>query len=161
MKHMPQTNEAGFTLAELVAVILIVGILSVGAASLFDRKSFDTAGFADQAQNAFAYAQKVAVAQRTTVQVTLTATTITLVVCTAAQPTPCSTTVPVPAVAGSGNFVSTAPGGVTLSTVPATATFTFDALGRPAGFAGNLAVTVTGSGSRTFTVEQETGYVHP
>lgn len=158
MKHLPR--QSGFTLAELVAVILIVGILSVGAASLFDRKSFDTAGFADQAQNAFAYAQKVAVAQRATVRVALTATTVTLVVCTAPQPTPCSTTVPVPAVAGSGNFVSTAPGGVTLSTAPATASFTFDALGRPS-FAGNLAVTITGSGSRTFTVEQETGYVHP
>src|SRR5262249_14195342 len=110
-----QRRQTGFTLTELVAVILIMGILPLGAFSLFDRRTFDTAGFADQAQNAFAYAQKVAVAQRTSVQVVLTSSTITLLVCTVSN---CSTTAPVPAVIGSGNFVSTAPSGVTLSTVP-------------------------------------------
>jgi MSHA pilin protein MshC len=154
---MPQSPQSGFTLAELIAVILIVGILSVSATAFFGRGGFDTAGYADLAQAQVAYARKVAIAQRRTVTVSFGANpTVSLTVCTDAA---CTLTVAVPSPSGSGNFDSTAPAGVTLSTSPVTASFTFDALGRPS-FAGNLAVTISGSGSYPFTVEQETGYVH-
>ena len=156
MRFTFQSAQSGFTLAELIAVILIVGILSVSATAFFGRGSFDTAGYADLAQAQVTYARKVAIAQRRTTTVTIGANTISLTVCTDAA---CTSSVAVPSPSGSGGFTSTAPSGVTISTSPNTPSFTYDALGRPS-FAGNVVVTISGSGSYPFTIEQETGYVH-
>jgi MSHA pilin protein MshC len=161
MRFTFQPQQSGFTLAELVAVILIVGILSVSATALFDRGGFDTAGYADLAQAQIAYARKVAIAQRRTVTVTFNdptppPSTVRLAVC----PTfACATTVPIPSPSEAGNFDSLAPAGVVLATNPDTTTFTFSPLGQPS-FAGNLTVTISGSGSYPFTIERDTGYVH-
>ncbi|HMH17527.1 MAG TPA: prepilin-type N-terminal cleavage/methylation domain-containing protein [Burkholderiales bacterium] len=159
MRFTFQSPQSGFTLAELIAVILIVGILSVSAAAMFGRGGFDTAGYADLAQAQVAYARKVAIAQRRTTTVTFNTppNTVSLTICAA---NPCAGTVPVTSPSGAGNFNSLAPAGVVLTTNPATGSFTFDPLGRPSGFAGLLTVTVSGSGSFPFLVEQETGYVH-
>lgn len=59
-------------------------------------------------------------------------------------------------------FAITAPSGVSLSHDAAYAgQFQFDCEGRPRGIGGTVVYTVTGDGSLSFTVEVETGYVHP
>ena len=70
-------TSRGFTLAELVMVLVIVSVLAVAAMpAMFGRLTFDTRRFADQVRAAMQYAQKVAVAQRRNVCVTVTANSL-------------------------------------------------------------------------------------
>lgn len=141
---------AGVTLVELIAVMLIIGILAVGATAIFDQKGMNTVSFGDQIQAQVAYAQKVAVAQRTTVYVVVAASSVD--VCYDAG---CTSKVSSPA--GASTFTLTAPSGVTITA--GTGTFNFNALGKP-DFTSNRLITVSGSGTRSFTIEAESGYVH-
>ena len=156
---------AGFTLAELVTVLIIVGIVSVYAASRFSGSFAKTRAVYDQLFAQLQHARRLAVAQRRVVCVHLSGTQSRLFY-GAAQGTP--TTCP-----GIAGVVS--PTGQTPFTVDAAAagagiapaaTFQFDALGRyltgASGDPGaNLTVTVSGEGSYGLTVERESGYVHP
>jgi MSHA pilin protein MshC len=73
------TNQRGFTLVELITVIVVIGIIAVVAAPrFFDKNVFDSRGFYDQVISTLRYAQKTAIAQRTTVCVVDTATEIGL-----------------------------------------------------------------------------------
>lgn len=57
-------RAAGFTIIELVTVIILVGILgAVGASRFFDNTAFDNRAYADQARSIIRYAQKTAIAQ--------------------------------------------------------------------------------------------------
>ena len=150
---MTPFRNRGFTMTELVAVLIIVAILAVSAASVIGRRGFDTASFADQARVQIAYAQKVAVAARRSVTVTVAANAISLTMCADAT---CATTVPVPSPQGEPTFVRTAPTGVTVG--PDTA-FTFRPLG-DTNLASTLMLSVNGDGARTITIEATTGYVH-
>lgn len=153
-------GDSGFTLVELVTVMIIIGILAVFAAPrLTDRSGFQSRGFYDQAQAIVRYAQKIAVAQRQSppkppVFVVIGAAGIQ--VCYDAA---CATAVTDPATGGA--LALAAPAGVTLT--PATS-FSFDGAGSPS-FAAQLAVTVNSAGvgdiNRVFFVEAQTGYVHP
>ncbi len=145
--------QRGFTLTELVAIMVIAAILAITALSVLDRRTFDTAAFTDQTQVQLAYAQKVAVAARRTVTVAIAGNTVSLTMCADAG---CGSTLPVPAPTGEPNFDRSAPAGVTIG--PAT-TFAFDALGGTS-LAANLTLTITGDVARTLTVEAVTGYVH-
>ena len=54
----------GFTIVELVTVILLVGILgAIGVSRFFDNSSFENRAYADQARSLIRYAQKLAIAQ--------------------------------------------------------------------------------------------------
>lgn len=56
-------RHRGFTLVELVVIMIIVGILAVVALPRFaSRSTFETRGFADQTMATLQYARKVAVA---------------------------------------------------------------------------------------------------
>jgi prepilin-type N-terminal cleavage/methylation domain-containing protein len=145
----------GFTMTELVAVMLIVAILAVTATSVFDRRTFDTAAFADQAFAQLAYAQKVAIAARRTTTVSVSGNTISLAMCIDAA---CTSSVPVPSPQGEASFSRTAPAGVTVAST--NATFGFTALGG-LNVGSNVTLTVTGDFVRNLTVESVTGYVHP
>lgn len=138
---------AGFTLTELVVVIVIATILSAFAVSRINTRSFDTEGFANRVAAMVRYAQKLAIGQRRTVVVVTTAGNVRLCYTDAG----CASAVHEPP--GTDPFSYNAPSGVSLSAT----TISFNALGRPGAAA---TITVTGDVARTITIEAETGYVH-
>jgi MSHA pilin protein MshC len=154
MKH------AGFSLVELISVIVIIGILAVVALPRFVAQStFDGRGFYDQTLSALRYAQKTAIASRRDVCVTFdpSGSSIALGIATVEG---------AGAACGVGNlagpaslapYVINARSPVTYSPVPAS--FRFDALGRPSP---DIPRSFQVSGlALDIVIEQETGYVHP
>ncbi|HEU0234120.1 MAG TPA: type II secretion system protein [Gallionella sp.] len=148
-------RPAGFTLVELIMVIIIVGILAaVAAPRFFGADVFKSRGFADQVQASLRYAQKAAIAQHRNVCVTFTPSTITLRIASlSGAASACDTDLISPA---GGAYVITASSGITFAALPAN--FSFDALGRP-----NPSVlpqiNIIGA-TNGITIEAETGYVH-
>lgn len=142
----------GFTLIELVMVIVILSILSIAIVPrFFDSTVFQARGFADQVLATLRYAQKTAIAQHRLVCVNLTATTVTLTMANLSSDASCSLALNLP------DRVSnelTAPTGITLT--PTITIINFDALGRANT---NANITISGVAS-AIIVEAETGYVH-
>ena len=137
----------GFSLIELVVVILIAGILAALALPNFNQPQIDATWFHEQAKAAVRYAQREAVAQRRCVFVSVSATQLQLFYGDAN----CAVTAtPLTQITTGGAYVLTAPTGVTLA--PAPSSFSFNGLGQSAG----AALTVAG---KTITVTAETGYV--
>ncbi|MYN30033.1 pilus assembly FimT family protein [Duganella levis] len=57
-------RAGGFTIVELVTVIVLVGILgAIGATRFFDNAAFENRAYVDQVRSLIRYAQKMAVAQ--------------------------------------------------------------------------------------------------
>ncbi|WP_459721841.1 prepilin-type N-terminal cleavage/methylation domain-containing protein [Sideroxyarcus sp. TK5] len=154
------TNQRGFTLTELITVIVIVGIISVAALPrFFDQSGFESRGFRDQVVATLRHAQKVAIAQHRFVCVAFTANTITLTY-DPVPPSAAYTTATCPgnaltSPAGATPYTVTAPGGVILGGFVSPMTMNFDALGKP-----SAAQSITVTGSTAITIEAETGYVH-
>lgn len=147
----------GFTLIELVMVMVIIGILSVAVLPRFvDSSIFQSRGFADQVLATLRYAQKAAIAQHRLVCVSLnntTPATIVLAIASLDNAVDCSVGVPL-AIPDRTDNTLTAPTDITLTTTAAT--LTFDALGEP-----SSAVTITiPDVASNIIVEAETGYVH-
>jgi len=142
-------RTGGFTLIELVVIIVIIGALALVAGPRFTgRDSFDSRGFFDKTAATVRFAQKTAVAWRGVVCVTTTATQISV-----SGGPGCATPVPNPV---TGAAAETAPSGVTLNVV----NFSFDGLGRPsAGTTITLTSTIPGDPARQIVVQPETGYV--
>lgn len=155
-KNVPWRTAKGFTLVELVTVIVLLGILSVYVAPrMFDLGVFEERGFFDKTQSALRYAQKLAVASGCSVQVSITSSGYTL----HQGKTGCLDTnygKPVPHPGDSDPFAATAPAGVVLA--PAPTTLIFNALGQiSAGIAGDSQdITV---GTQTLRLWRESGYV--
>ena len=147
---------AGFTIIELVLVIVIIGILGVLAGPRFFSNSvFEERAYYNELTSATRYAQKVAVSSGCRVRLDLTATTYQ-VQQQAALGGHCDTsdtTFPVPVLLANGQTVSgTAPSDVTA--LPALS-IVYDALGRT-----NLGADQTiNVGSWSFSIEAESGLV--
>lgn len=150
-------SALGFTLAELVMTIAIIGILAVMVAPRFvSSRNFMSRGFYDEAQAVVRYAQKIAIARRTTVLVCVSVNEISAISsndCTAPTPTY------LPHPVGGADLRRIAPDGVTLGSVPVS-NFTFDGLGRPsAEVTITLTSTIADDPARQILVAAETGYV--
>lgn len=138
----------GFTLIELIMVVLILGVLAVYAAPrMFNTGDFNARGFHDETLSLLRFAQKTAIAQRRTVCVALNTSGVTLTMDTTIPPDQACDTVLEPP--------NTLRGGTGLVGVPGA--FQFSPLGSTNQAA---AVTVTISNSTGITVEAVTGYVH-
>jgi len=154
----------GFTLIEMIMVMVMIGILAVVVVPRLDMRVFKDVGFRDKARGALEYARKAAVAQRRNVQVSLAGNNLTFQIdnvgpeAVGAGTYPRNLTLPAtdPACGGATNQVC-APTGSNGVTLTGPATLTFSPLGRPNAAA---SYTVTGASTFTLTVEAETGLVH-
>lgn len=169
----------GFTLIELIGVLVIMSIiLFVAAPRFFDRNAFDVRLFEDRIQSMLQYAQKTAIAQNRNVYVRLSGSSVALCLDSA-----CTVKIAAPGGSNSGTTATNnqcggsanafwmcegIPAGVAYAATPATAGFYFNALGKPfntadgAALATRLNVSLSAGGqTRRVYVEPETGYVHP
>ncbi|NOQ42315.1 MAG: prepilin-type N-terminal cleavage/methylation domain-containing protein [Desulfuromusa sp.] len=142
--YKPRQN--GFTLVELVVIILLLGILAAFAMpKLFNLSDYRTRAAYDEVAGAVRYAQKLAVASGCEVQVSISGNSYSL----QQHSTNCTS--------GAFTTISNHPitsntiSGVSLTSSPSS--FIFDAMGRSSG-----AVTVN-IDSDSFTVIAETGTV--
>lgn len=158
-----RTRSSGFTLTELVVVIIIATVLAAFAAARINTTSFDTEGYSNRVTAMVRYAQKVAISQRRSVAVVLVGfPTVTAVRICYTNTSCAGGNVAEPA--GNASFQYAPPTNVSLGGT-ANAGITFDGLGKPYDSAGAAltaakTITVTGDVTRTITIEPETGYVH-
>jgi MSHA pilin protein MshC len=156
MRALAAGRDRGFTLIELVVVIVILGILAAFAAPrFFDDRTFAVRGYYEELAAALKYSQKLAVASGCPVRVSITAAGYDARQ-QAAQGGSCDltdATWPTPvALADGAVLAGNAPAGLALA---APVTLTFDALGRTdLGADRTIAV-----GSFALTIDADSGFV--
>ena len=157
------SKKGGFTLVELIVVILVLGILSaIALPRIMDSRSLASAVFYADVVGALRFAQKSAVGHRRLVCATFTATTVTLAIADRNPPVPpdtCSTTLDSP----DGAAYQSKDGSVSVSGYPAGGLLYFQPVGTistdGAGatiFSGNIAVAGQGAAIK---IDGTTGYV--
>lgn len=164
-------RQHGFTLVELITIIVILGIIAaIAIPRFFDRNVFDSRGFHDQVISTLRHAQKTAIAQRRFVCAQFSAVGVTpgSVTLTTGPTNSCGTQLTSPSGESPYRISSNNASFSALSF----GDFSFDCLGRPRSMGGAAAcsdtadilaalstITVAGYGT-SITVERETGYVH-
>ena len=158
-------SQAGFTLAELVVVMVVTGILAVVAVPrMLDMDQFSARGTRDFVGAALRYAQKSAIAMRRNVCVTVGATQLTVTYAgSAGADQSCAAG---NAVLNPGNNLAYSHADNALPSKAPVSTPTsviFDALGRPLSAPSTprtTALTISVTGNATpLTIEPETGIV--
>jgi len=144
----PAKQQTGFTLIELIMVIVIMAALSVLAFSKFNRNSFDVAAAAGELVQAIRYTQEKSMSHSgaSNYQIAISGTGYSV--------TRGGTAITHP-LTGVTGYTRTWPD-ITLDT---TATIIFDAWGNPSGLGAPLTITLSkGSDSDSVTVENITGF---
>ncbi len=155
--HHPH-RLAGFTLIELVLVLMLVAALAVTAVPRFaNRTDFDERAFVDSAFAAARYAQKRAIATGCDIQIQIDGSGYALWARSGCSTGAFNQTVSHPG--RPGGFAETPPAGVS---IPAGTEIYFDPIGRPRDPGDNLLAAATDIAIGTFVmrVEAETGFVH-
>jgi len=153
--------NSGFTLVELIMVILLIGVLAVYAAPKFDVSIFEQNSFFIQAMSSIRYAQKQAIASGCNVEVDINASACNL---EWSNPAPANANCPIDAVPinnpanSNANFCA----GSTPDASPTGGNFRFDNIGRPMNTSDVVltAVKEIVISTQTIQVEAETGYTH-
>lgn len=167
LRRCVAAHARGFTLIELIMVIVMLGVLAVFAAPrIFNSNDFYARGFHDETLAFLRYAQKTAIAQRRTVCVAFGGNSALMEIASAPATPTCNTALRGPK--GNSPGTITAKSGVTYSVVPTA--FGFDGLGQPvntvvAGTTAGSLLTINkiiqvNNAANTITVEAVTGYVH-
>lgn len=147
----------GFTLIELVLVLIIVGILAITALpKFFDVLSFTSVSYFDEVLYSINYAQKLAIVTGCNVQVNTSANSLTLLMRSGCRTGNFTTTVLDPATRS--NFVKVAPVGIniTSSDMP----IYFDRAGKAHISSGQLTNSTLVVGTKTIIVVAETGFAY-
>ena len=144
---MTARSARGYSLLELVIVIVIAAILAAIAIPQFNQREIDAAWYHEQVRSAVRHAQRTAVAQRRAVFVEVEAGP-KLSLCYAAG---CGPGTRLTQPGSTDTFEIAAPAGVALAI--SASPLSFNGLGQPSSGA---TVTV---GPRTVTINAETGYV--
>ena len=140
-------RSSGFTLIELVVVILLIGIISfVAAPRFFNSSVIMERSAADELISALRFTQQMAMSRGGGIELSTTANSYNV------KYTASGTLLKSPDRTGDYNKTLSLPSGVTINTV----TIAFTGLGEPSP---NVDTTIT-IGSYTITVEAETGYAH-
>lgn len=151
-------SQSGFTVVELVVVMVLMGILAANAMPhFFTANRFEEMGFADTTRGSLLYARKLALASRCDTRISIDAGGYQLWQRASA--------------CGSGNFTravqrpggrdwaASAPNGIAVGNLDVF----FDAAGRPHDHATSTLLTsarMVTIGSRSITLEPVTGFAH-
>lgn len=147
----PQGRSAGFTVVELVMVLVVMGVLaSVALPRLTDRRALQERGFLDQVRSVLQHSRKIATVQRREVCVLLAPASVSAVYAAGAA---CNPAAPLPSPGSTDPFTVAVPNGVALGGV---AQVRFTATGQPTPNIDHI-VTV---GGNTYRVSRETGIVY-
>lgn len=159
--RLPPRRDAGFSLIELVMLLVVMGVLAVVASPLFEYRAFEQRGFYDEVSWAARYARTLAVTSGCDVQLSVSSNAYEL-----KQRGTCSTTgdfaMPVRHPGTGDSMSAVAPAEVTLSMT--NNPVVFKALGNTTDLQGQpldrtkVTVGLT-AGPRSFTIFGATGFV--
>lgn len=147
----PRARARGFTMVELVMVLVVMGVLAaVALPRLTDRRAFQERGFLDQVRSLLQHSRKIATVQRREVCVLLTPAAVSAVYGAGAG---CNAAAPLPTPGSNDPYTIAVPNGVVLGGV---AQVRYTATGQPTPNIDHI-VTV---GGNTYRVSRETGIVY-